>query len=418
MPGTSVRDAVALVAGEMTEGDGVPHLPELPARGPGSDLVGRTAGLLASVAPDLAVETTPVGWRFADAPGRESRRARWWLGEDLDAWEEALEGYDGPSPSPSAGPWTTAASVELRTGERAVRDPGACRDLAEALSLAALEHVADLRRRLPRAQVSLWLDEPALPAVLHGLIPTQSGLGRYAAVDEPVVDRASAHRRAVAGRGCRSRRALLRAASAVRPVPSRRGRRGVGRPPADDRRDDDPVGELLESGVRLLPGWCPRPTSSPAPRCRRCALASHSCETSEPPRSRAGGHRRPGRWSSPTCGLAGASVEHVRIALSAVRAAGRGLREGEGPAWRRVRAAADPPRGGASSQTRSTSTGAATTSRLRRRVSDAEYDKLMRELEALEAGASRAASARLADAEGRWRALSGLRARSSTSSGC
>ena len=93
MPGTSVREAVAMVV-DTCAVDGVPHLPELPARGPGSDLVGRTTGLLASVAPDLATETTPTGWRFADAPGRESRRARSWLGEDLDAWEEALAEYD------------------------------------------------------------------------------------------------------------------------------------------------------------------------------------------------------------------------------------------------------------------------------------------------------------------------------------
>ena len=33
---------------------------------------------------------------------------------------------------------------------------------------------------------------------------------------------------------------------------------------------------------------------------------------------------------SPTCGLAGASVEHVRAALAGVRAVGRGLREEEG----------------------------------------------------------------------------------------
>ena len=51
--------------------------------------------LLAAVAPDLATETTPAGWRFADAPGRESRRARSWLGEDLDAWEEALADFEG-----------------------------------------------------------------------------------------------------------------------------------------------------------------------------------------------------------------------------------------------------------------------------------------------------------------------------------
>jgi len=33
MPGTSVRESVALIVGELTAADGVPHLPELPARG-------------------------------------------------------------------------------------------------------------------------------------------------------------------------------------------------------------------------------------------------------------------------------------------------------------------------------------------------------------------------------------------------
>jgi hypothetical protein len=33
---------------------------------------------------------------------------------------------------------------------------------------------------------------------------------------------------------------------------------------------------------------------------------------------------------SPTCGLAGASVEHVRATLTGVRAVGRGMREEEG----------------------------------------------------------------------------------------
>ena len=331
MPGTSVREAVALVAGEMTEGDGVPHLPELPARGPGSDLVGRTAGLLAAVAPDLAVETTPVGWRFADAPGRESRRARSWVGEDLDAWEEALEGYDGPVSVSLAGPWTTAAAVELRTGERAVRDPGACRDLAEALSLAALEHVADVRRRLPRAQVSLWLDEPALPAVLHGLIPTQSGLGRYAAVDEPVVE--TALRRIVeplqeAGVG------VVVHCCGARPPYDLFRRVGVDAVSVDlllhDRRDDDPVGELLESGVRLVAGVVPSTdvvAGAPMSEVRASVALVRDLghRLGHGPEAIAGQV-----LVSPTCGLAGASVEHVRIALSAVRAVGRGLREEEG----------------------------------------------------------------------------------------
>ncbi len=73
LPGTDPLEWARTIAGELPD---LPHVPELPARGPGADLVGRTMALLADVAPDLAVETTPVGWRFADAPGRVMARAR------------------------------------------------------------------------------------------------------------------------------------------------------------------------------------------------------------------------------------------------------------------------------------------------------------------------------------------------------
>ena len=45
----------------------LPHLGELPDRGVGADMIGRTAGLLIA----LPVDTTPRGWRLAvaDRPG-------------------------------------------------------------------------------------------------------------------------------------------------------------------------------------------------------------------------------------------------------------------------------------------------------------------------------------------------------------
>lgn len=327
MPGTSVRAAVATVVGALTSGDGVPHLPELPARGPGADLVGRTAGLLAAVAPDLALETTPAGWRFADAPGRESRRARSWLGEDLDAWEEGLDGYAGPVAVSLAGPWTLAASIELRTGERAVRDPGACRDLAAALQHAAVDHVADVRRRLPSAQVSLWLDEPALPAVLHGTIPTQSGLGRYAAVDEPVVE--AALRRVVGALHAEAVPVVVHCCGSRPPYDVFR-RSGFDAVSADlllhDRRDDDAIGELLEAGRRLVAGVLPATDAELSEVRATVALVRDL------------GHRLGHAPEvvaeqvlvSPTCGLAGASDRHVGAVLERLRAVGRGLREEEG----------------------------------------------------------------------------------------
>ena len=97
MPGTSPAEAIAVVLGELPD---FPHLPELPARGPGSDLTGRTAALLV----DMPVETGPRGWRFALRPGRDQRRAAGLLAEDLDAMQEAADGYAGPVKIQLAGP--------------------------------------------------------------------------------------------------------------------------------------------------------------------------------------------------------------------------------------------------------------------------------------------------------------------------
>ena len=57
-----------MVFGELPS---LPYLPELPARGVGADLVGRTAALLV----DLPVEVQPSGWRLSDRPGRDHHRA-------------------------------------------------------------------------------------------------------------------------------------------------------------------------------------------------------------------------------------------------------------------------------------------------------------------------------------------------------
>jgi methionine synthase II (cobalamin-independent) len=64
-----------------------------------------------------------------------------------------------------------------------VADRGATRDLAASLAEAAREHLANVARRLPAARLVLQLDEPALPAVLAGSVPTESGFGRVAAIE-------------------------------------------------------------------------------------------------------------------------------------------------------------------------------------------------------------------------------------------
>src|SRR5215471_8572452 len=64
LPGTDPGEANRVVAGELPD---LPHLAELPARGVGADMIGRTAGLLV----DLAVEVVPSGYRVANRPGRD-----------------------------------------------------------------------------------------------------------------------------------------------------------------------------------------------------------------------------------------------------------------------------------------------------------------------------------------------------------
>jgi methionine synthase II (cobalamin-independent) len=66
-------------------------------------------------------------------------------------------------------------------------DPGAVRELAESLTEGLKLHVAEVRNRVPGAEIVVQLDEPALPGVLRGSVPTASGFGSLRSVDEPVV---------------------------------------------------------------------------------------------------------------------------------------------------------------------------------------------------------------------------------------
>lgn len=182
LPGTDPMEAARAVATELVD---FPHLAELPGRGPGGDITGRTAALLI----DIPVETTPRGWKLSpERGGRDLRRARSLLSQDLDVLEEVLDGYDGLLKLQLAGPWTLAATLEQpHSLTPALADPGAVADLAASLAEGAAAHVAEVAKRIPAATLVLQLDEPALPAVLAGTVPTPSGLSRVRAIDEEVV---------------------------------------------------------------------------------------------------------------------------------------------------------------------------------------------------------------------------------------
>jgi methionine synthase II (cobalamin-independent) len=178
LPGTNIREALRGVRDILGEGH-LPYLPELPARGPGADLVGRAAGMLV----DLHVDLQPGGWRFVERPGHDAGRTSGLLRQDLDELAEAFDGYAGELKLQCAGPWTLAAGIELTRGERSVSDEGAVRDLVGSLAEGLRQHLAEVRRLVPQASLVLQLDEPSLPAVLAGRLPTVSGYGHLRPVD-------------------------------------------------------------------------------------------------------------------------------------------------------------------------------------------------------------------------------------------
>ncbi|WP_238008222.1 methionine synthase [Dactylosporangium sp. AC04546] len=176
MPGTDIAEAQRIVLGELPD---LPHLPELPERGPGADMIGRGGAFLV----ELPIELYAARWRLAARPGHDLRVALDYLDRDLDTMTELAGEYTGPFKVQVPGPWTLAASISLPIGGAVLRDPGATRDLAASLAEGVRQHVASVRARLPHASVLLQVDEPSLPAVLAGRVPTESGFGTLRSVD-------------------------------------------------------------------------------------------------------------------------------------------------------------------------------------------------------------------------------------------
>lgn len=314
MPGEDPYDALLIVRDECPD---LPYLPELPARGPGAGLIGRGAALLV----DLAADLQPSGWRLVDRPGLDSRRARDFLSRDLDAAEEVLAGYAGPLKVQCAGPWTLAAGVELNRGDKALADPGACRDLAESLAEGLRRHVTEIGRRIPGATVLAQLDEPSLPAVLSGRVPTASGFGALPPVESQLAE-------SVLGAVLVTTGAFgLVHCCAGNPPLELLQRAGVGALSVDaaalSPADDDAMGTGVEAGSGLMLGVLPGTD----------AKLSDLAATVAPVRAM---WRRLGFDPeqlaatvvvTPSCGLAGASPRYARTALARCCEAGRVLVE-------------------------------------------------------------------------------------------
>jgi methionine synthase II (cobalamin-independent) len=317
LPGTDPAEAVRVVLGELPD---LPQLPELPARGLGADLIGRGAALLV----DLPVDVQPSGWRLVDRPGRDARRAADLLARDLDALEEAAQGYAGPLKLQVTGPWTLASGLELHYGDKAVSDPGAVRDLVQSLAEGTRRHVADVAGRLPGARVVLQVDEPAVPVVLAGRVPTASGFGSLAAVEEPVVRASLADVQAAAVDAgaaatavhCCARRppvGLFRAA----------GARALSVDAALLDGADEELGAAVEAGVSLWLGVVPGVDTDLGDLGETVRVARRLWSRLGFPSADLARSVVP----TPACGLAGASPAYARAALRRVRETGRALAE-------------------------------------------------------------------------------------------
>ncbi len=312
LPGTDIAEAQRIVLGELPD---LPHLPELPDRGPGAELVGRGAGLLV----DLPVELYTGRWRLAARPGRDARRTADLLERDLDQLTEQAGEYAGPVKVQAAGPWTLAASLDRPLGGTVLRDPGAVRDLADSLGEGLRAHVAEVRKRLPRATVLLQLDEPSLPAVLAGRVPTESGFGAYRAVPATV---AAERLRAVVGRAGAPVVVHCCAPDVPLSVVRDAGAAAVAVDLSLVTRLD-PLGEALDAGLGLFAGAAP----TTAARAPSSAQVAEVVRTLWHQLGFPAGRLARQVVVTPACGLAGASDRYVRDLLPACRDAGRRLAE-------------------------------------------------------------------------------------------
>ncbi|MDQ0755732.1 hypothetical protein [Arthrobacter sp. B3I4] len=179
-PGDDPVEAARIIRGEL----GSPHLPflaELPDRGVGSDALGRTASLLEG----LAVDVQPHGWRLVDRPGKDHRRASSALSTDINVLADVAGAEESPATELKIqlrGPLNLATGLHLHSGERALVDHGARRDLAASLAAGVGGHLRRVAAAVPGARLVVQIDEPDIAAVMAGTIPTSSGYRTLRAV--------------------------------------------------------------------------------------------------------------------------------------------------------------------------------------------------------------------------------------------
>lgn len=318
-PGTAIPNAVTTVIGELPD---LPHVVELPARGLGADMIGRTGVMLV----DIELDAATSGYRVSARPSGTGRRARDFLSEDLDVLEEqwelaGLRGAGRTVKVQAAGPFTMAADIELANGHRALTDRGALRDIAASLAEGVAVHADEVSRRLG-ADVVVQFDEPRIAAVLGGHLRGVTGVDQVAPVPAP--DVASILGEVVARVG---RPVVVHACSADVPFEVF-GRSGVHAVSFDlsllAPGRYDAVGDFIEAGGVPMLGIVPGDDPQTYPTWRESATPAVELI------DRLGFPRRllAERVSvSPTCGFAGASERWARHALTVLRDVRAALRD-------------------------------------------------------------------------------------------
>lgn len=316
MPGDDFAEALQIVLGEV--GD-LPFLPELPARGVHA---GMTARALATIT-ELGVDLQPAGWRLTDASGLDHRRAVSLLNRDLDMVEEIRPARLDTFKVQLVGPWTLAATVERPRGDKVLGDHGARRDLAQALAEGVLRHVQEVRRRLSPDRVILQIDEPALPTVLAGGVPTASGFHRHRSIGPPEAAQAIDWViEEVAASGVET---VLHCCASAIPwrVLAETRLDAVSFDLAQlNPHDLDELGSWVDAGRQVWPGVIPTgqgsslPTSSEVTRKVLAWWSALGFTDAE---------KMPATTFTPACGLASASVAGARATLALVAEAAQNL---------------------------------------------------------------------------------------------
>jgi methionine synthase II (cobalamin-independent) len=306
-PGTSPHTAAEIIVGELHT---LPHLPELPARGVGADMIGRAGALLV----DIGIDTVPRGYRITSGRSAVARRAASLLDEDIDALEEAWEraGLRGGTRTvkvQAPGPITLAAQLELPGGHRALTDIGAVRDLAVSLAEGVAAHRTELARRLDTAVV-VQFDEPLLPAALKGRLTGVTSLTPVHPVDEQLAT--SLLDDCVATVGCE---VALHSCASELPwkMLQRSTIHAVSLDVTTLAADDlDGIGEFVESGRTVMLGVLATTAPEHTPSAEEVAKSAASI-TDRLGFARSVLRERVG--ITPACGLAGATPEWARKAI-------------------------------------------------------------------------------------------------------